>query len=70
MPTTKTPNRFRTIILSALVLALLATAQTLPARAAVAANLGILAVFKYFDFFVETANDAALGLSGGFPMPG
>ena len=39
---------------------------------AVAGNLGVLATFKYFDFFVAQANDlaAVLGLAGGLPYAG
>jgi D-alanyl-lipoteichoic acid acyltransferase DltB (MBOAT superfamily) len=39
---------------------------------AVAGNLGVLAVFKYYDFFIEQANALAqsLGVEGGLPYAG
>jgi D-alanyl-lipoteichoic acid acyltransferase DltB (MBOAT superfamily) len=39
---------------------------------AVAGNLGVLGVFKYYDFFIEQANALAqsLGIEGGLPYAG
>ena len=36
---------------------------------AVAANLGVLGAFKYFDFFVESFNDLVLALGFGIELP-